>query len=51
VSLVSIGPLRMTPGSRGVVLVGLVAVLALVVLLAGLVLVLSRRLASAQRKS
>jgi type III secretion protein J len=51
VNLASLGPLRMTPGSRGVVLVGLVAVLALVVLLAGLVLVLSRRLASAQRKS
>ena len=50
VNLVSLGPLRTTSESRGVVVVGLVAALALVALLAGLVLVLSRRLASAQRK-
>jgi type III secretion protein J len=49
--LVALGPLRMTPDSRGVLVVGLLAALALVALLAGLVLALARRLATAQRKS
>ena len=50
-NLVALGPLRMTPDSRGAVVVGLVTAFALVALLAVLVLMLSRRLASAQRKS
>jgi type III secretion protein J len=49
-TLVALGPLRMTPDSRGVFILGLVVVCTLVALLAGLVFVLSRRLAVAQRK-
>jgi type III secretion protein J len=48
--LVSFGPLRMTAESRTTFVVGLVAACTLVALLAGLVFVLSRRLAAAQRK-
>jgi uncharacterized iron-regulated membrane protein len=49
-NLVALGPLRMTPDSRGTFVLGLAAVCTLVALLAGLVLVLARRLAAAQRK-
>ena len=49
-NLVALGPLRMTPDSRGALLVGTGAVCALVALLACLVIVLARRLAAAQRK-
>jgi len=50
-NLVSFGPLRMTADSRTTLVGGLVIVCALIGLLAALVLVLSRRLAAAQRKS
>jgi type III secretion protein J len=50
-NLVALGPLRMTPDSRGVLLVSTGAVCALVILLACFVIVLARRLAAAQRKN
>jgi type III secretion protein J len=49
-SLVALGPLRTTEDSRGALVAILVAAFALVALLSGFVLVLSRRLAAAQRK-
>ena len=49
-NLVTLGPLRTTADSRGALVAILVAALALVALLAVLVVVLSRRLAVAQRK-
>jgi type III secretory pathway lipoprotein EscJ len=49
-NLVAFGPLRMTPDSRGTFAIGLAVVCALVALLAGLVLVLARRLAAARPK-
>jgi type III secretory pathway lipoprotein EscJ len=49
-SLVALGPLRMTPDSRIYFALVLASVCALVALLSSLVLVLSRRLALAQRK-
>jgi type III secretion protein J len=49
-NLVAFGPLRVTADSRIYLVVTLAAACALVALLAGLVLVLSRRLANAQRK-
>ena len=51
VNLVAFGPMRLTSDSRGVLVAVLVAALALVALLAGLVLALARRLATAQQKS
>lgn len=51
VGLVSLGPLRMSPGSRAIVIGGIVVGATLLVLLSCLVLVLSRRLVSATRKS
>jgi hypothetical protein len=48
--LVSFGPLRMTGESRTIFVVGLAAACTLVALLAGLVFVLSRRLAAVHRK-
>jgi type III secretion protein J len=50
-SLVALGPLRTTADSRGALVVVLIIAFTLVGLLAGFVLVLSRRLAAAQRKS
>jgi len=50
-NLVTFGPLRMTADSRTTFAFGLAAICTLLALLAGLVLVLSRRLAAAQRKS
>ena len=49
-NLVAFGPLRMSPDGRGFLVAGLVGAIALVALLAGLVLLLARRLAAAQRK-
>jgi len=51
VAMVAFGPLRMTADSKSTFVVGLGAACALIALLAGLVFVLSRRLAAAQRKS
>jgi type III secretion protein J len=50
-NLVALGPLRMTPNSRRILLVGTAAICALVLLLACFVIVLARRLAAAQRKN
>ena len=49
-NLVALGPLRMTPDSRVTFVLGLAAACVLIALLAGLVLVLSRRLSTVQRK-
>ena len=49
-ALVAFGPLRMTADSKSTFVVGLGAACALIALLAGLVFVLSRRLAAMQRK-
>lgn len=49
--LVSLGPLRLSPGSRGIVVGGLLVGAALLSLLSALVLLLSRRLAAAERRS
>jgi type III secretion protein J len=50
-NLVVFGPLHMTADSRITFVLGLAALCTLIALLAGLVLVLSRRLSAAQRKS
>ena len=49
--LVSFGPLRLSPGSRGIVVAAAACCVALLTLLASLVLVLSRRLAAAERRA
>ena len=48
--LVNLGPLLMAPDSRGLLVAAAVAVLAVLAILSGLVLVLARRLAVAQRR-
>jgi type III secretory pathway lipoprotein EscJ len=50
-NLVTFGPLRMTADSKTTFVVGLGTACALIALLAGLLFVLSRRLAAVQRKS
>jgi type III secretion protein J len=50
-NLVTFGPLRMSPDSRGIALAGLIGFSALVGLLAILLLLTGRRLSAAQRKS
>jgi type III secretory pathway lipoprotein EscJ len=50
-NLVALGPLRLTPNSRRILLVGTAAICALVLLLACFVILLARRLAAAQRKN
>jgi hypothetical protein len=49
--LVSFGPLRLSPGSRGIVVAAFASCVALLALLASLVLLLSRRLAAAERRT
>lgn len=49
VTLASVGPLRMTPGSRPILLAAFAAALLLLALLAGLLLVTARRLAALER--
>jgi type III secretion protein J len=48
-TLASLGPLRMTPGSRPILLAAFAAALLLLALLAGLLLVTARRLAAVER--
>jgi type III secretion protein J len=50
-ALVSVGPLRVAPDSRGILLGGLLACLAILATLAGLLLITARRLSAIQRKS
>jgi type III secretion protein J len=49
--LVALGPLRMTPGTRPLLLVGLLAALALLGALAALLLYTARRLSAAERRA
>ena len=49
--LVSFGPLRLSPGSRGIVVAAFGGCVVLLALLATLVLLLSRRLAAAERRT
>jgi type III secretion protein J len=49
--LVALGPLRMTPGTRPLLLVGLLAALAVLGALAALLLYIARRLSAAERRA